>query len=114
MAAALLILASLLVRTPSPEYFLMDPDGGVQLAAAQQIRLTGEQPWIDFYVPYGPLVYYLSFLGQWASGSNGGRVWNCARCTLLHTPEVAAYLKKYPEASRGELVHLSKKRQARG
>ena len=67
-AAAVVIAGGLLLRIPSPEYFLMDPDGGVQLAAAQQIRLTGEQPWIDFYVPYGPLVYYLSFLGLWLSG----------------------------------------------
>ncbi len=49
-------------------------------------------------------------LGQWAESSNGSRVWNCARCTLLHTPEVAAYLKKYPGASREELVRLSEKR----
>jgi adenosylcobinamide hydrolase len=48
-------------------------------------------------------------LGQWAAGSNGGRVWNCARCTLLHEPAVAAYLKKYPGASREELVRLAER-----
>jgi adenosylcobinamide hydrolase len=47
-------------------------------------------------------------LGQWAAGSNGSRVWNCARCTLLHEPVVAAYLKKYPGASLGELVRVQK------
>ena len=47
-------------------------------------------------------------LGQWASGSNGGRVWNCAKCTLLHKPKVADYLKKYPGASLGELVRVGK------
>ena len=47
-------------------------------------------------------------LGQWASGSKGGRVWNCARCKILHEPKVADYLKKYPGASLGELVRVGK------
>jgi adenosylcobinamide hydrolase len=46
-------------------------------------------------------------LGQWADSSNGGRVWNCARCELLHEPAVAAYLKKYPGASLDELVRFA-------
>ena len=46
-------------------------------------------------------------LGQWAAGSNGGRVWNCAKCRLLHEPEVAVYLKKYPGASREELMRVA-------
>jgi len=48
-------------------------------------------------------------LGQWAKGSNGVRVWNCAKCTLVHRPAVAAYLKKYPGASRTELVRADRK-----
>jgi adenosylcobinamide hydrolase len=47
-------------------------------------------------------------LGQWTESSNGGRVWNCAKCTLLHQPKVAGYLKKYPGASREELVRFRK------
>jgi adenosylcobinamide hydrolase len=43
-------------------------------------------------------------LGQWSTGSNGNRVWNCAGCTLLHNPEITNYLKKYPGASLEELV----------
>ncbi len=42
-------------------------------------------------------------LGQWVTGSNGGRVWNCSRCTLLHTPDNADYLLQYPEAPLEEL-----------
>jgi adenosylcobinamide hydrolase len=38
-----------------------------------------------------------------------GFVWNCAGCTLLHEPEIADYLKKYPEASLRELKSLKKK-----
>lgn len=45
-------------------------------------------------------------LGEWAESSHGGRVWNCARCTLLHEPEIADYLKKFPGASLTELKHL--------
>lgn len=45
-------------------------------------------------------------LGQWAKSSSSGRIWNCARCTLLHTPAVASYLKKYPGATLGELVQV--------
>ena len=59
----------------------------------------------DFcYCPYYPCMD--ESLGQWTNGSNGGRVWNCAHCTLLHEPRVAAYLHKYPESSLGELVRL--------
>ena len=45
-------------------------------------------------------------LGEWAESSHGGRVWNCARCTLLHEPEIADYLKKFPGASLTELKRL--------
>jgi adenosylcobinamide hydrolase len=45
-------------------------------------------------------------LGQWVESSSGGRVWNCARCTLLHDPEIADYLKEFPLSSRAELKHL--------
>jgi adenosylcobinamide hydrolase len=52
-------------------------------------------------------------LGQWAASSNGGRVWNCARCELLHEPAVASYLKKYPGASREELVRIGNRKKAK-
>jgi adenosylcobinamide hydrolase len=42
-------------------------------------------------------------LGQWVESKNGGRVWNCSRCDLLHTQRVADYLKKNPEAGLAEL-----------
>ena len=62
----------------------------------------------DFcYCPFYPC--HNEKLGQWTSGSNGGRVWNCASCTLLHEPIVAEYLNKYPESSLEELMHLTKK-----
>jgi adenosylcobinamide hydrolase len=48
-------------------------------------------------------------LGQWAGSSNGGRVWNCARCTLLHEPAAATYLKNYPGAPREELMRLAER-----
>lgn len=50
-------------------------------------------------------------LGTWAESSHGGRVWNCAGCTLLHEPEIADYVKKFPGASLTELkrLHTGKK-----
>jgi adenosylcobinamide hydrolase len=45
-------------------------------------------------------------LGQWMESSNGGRVWNCAKCTLLHEPEIANYLNEFPLSSRTELIRL--------
>lgn len=45
-------------------------------------------------------------LGQWVESSNGGKVWNCSRCTLLHEPDIADYLKKYPDANKDELKRL--------
>jgi adenosylcobinamide hydrolase len=48
-------------------------------------------------------------LGQWVNGSNGGTVWNCSRCTLLHTPEQADYLRRHPEASLNEMKKINKK-----
>lgn len=45
-------------------------------------------------------------LGEWTTRSGNGRIWNCARCTLLHEPSVADYLKKYPEAALEELQRV--------
>jgi adenosylcobinamide hydrolase len=59
----------------------------------------------DFcYCPFYPC--HDETLGQWVTGSSGGRIWNCARCRLPHEPEVAAYLKRFPGASRQELMRL--------
>ncbi|MFZ1126667.1 cysteine-rich small domain-containing protein, partial [Methanoregula sp.] len=48
-------------------------------------------------------------LGEWSESSTNGRVWNCSRCTLLHEPAIADYLKKYPDAPLAELVRLKEK-----
>jgi len=66
----------------------------------------------DFcYCPFYPCAD--ESLGQWVESSSGGRVWNCARCTLLHEPETAAYLKKFPAASREELIRVRNARTAK-
>jgi adenosylcobinamide hydrolase len=60
----------------------------------------------DFcYCPFYPCKDEV--LGQWVESSHSGRVWNCAACTLLHAPAVAAYLKKFPGASREELMKFA-------
>lgn len=48
-------------------------------------------------------------LGQWVDSMNGGKIWNCARCRLLHEPEIADYYKRFPGASRDELMRLYEK-----
>lgn len=60
------------------------------------------------YCPYYPCRD--ESLGQWVTGSNGGTVWNCSRCTLLHTPEHADYLQRHPEAPLEELKKHEKNR----
>jgi adenosylcobinamide hydrolase len=59
----------------------------------------------DFcYCPFYPCAD--ENLGQWVESTNGGGVWNCAQCTLLHEPEIADYLKEFPLSSRAELIRL--------
>jgi adenosylcobinamide hydrolase len=59
------------------------------------------------YCPYYPC--HDETLGQWVTGSNGKKVWNCARCRLPHEPGIAAYLKKFPGASRQELMERDRR-----
>ncbi len=47
--------------------------------------------------------------GKWLERENGGRIWSCEGCTLVHTPAVADYLIRHPEASLEELKHIRKK-----
>lgn len=42
-------------------------------------------------------------LGKWLERSNGGKIWSCEGCTLVHNPVVADYLSLHPEASVEEL-----------
>jgi len=56
----------------------------------------------DFcYCPFYPCKDEV--LGQWVEGSQGGQIWNCSTCTLLHEPAIADYLIQNPEASLDEL-----------
>jgi adenosylcobinamide hydrolase len=48
-------------------------------------------------------------LGGWVESSAGGTVWSCQHCDLVHLPGIADYLKRYPEATLGELKTLRKK-----
>ena len=57
------ILIGLLLKIPSPEAYLIDPDHGQQLAGAQQIT-AGEHPFVDFRSAYGPLSFYPSAAAQ--------------------------------------------------
>jgi adenosylcobinamide hydrolase len=91
-------------------------------------RFKGEHwiPWSPDNCPYYPCHFegqscefcYCPFypcrdenLGLWAESSNCGRVWNCARCTLLHEPAIAGYLKRYHGASREELMQIGNRKK---
>ena len=68
IAAAAAIAAWLLVKAPTPEFFLVGADGGHQLLGAMQILTADEHPFVDFFETYGPLTFYASALGQLAGG----------------------------------------------
>lgn len=65
---AAVALAWLLIKMPTPEFFLAGADGGHQLLGAMQILETGEHPYLDFVATYGPLTFYASAVAQWLSG----------------------------------------------
>ena len=60
-------LIAVVVRTPTPDIFLVDSDAGHQLAGAQQIEF-GEHPFVDFRSTYGPLTFYASYAAQRIGG----------------------------------------------
>lgn len=63
-----LTLCFFILRAPSVEVWLSDSDHYVSLALAEQIYRLGEHPYRDFYTDYGPLLNYISFIGQVISG----------------------------------------------
>ncbi len=67
IVAGAVIIGYLILATPSPLAFLTDPDQGFQLVNAQKV-LLGQHPFINFNTGvYGPLIPYISALGQWLS-----------------------------------------------
>jgi hypothetical protein len=47
------------LTTPAPDYFLVDPDGGLFLYGGWHTLRSGEQPQLDYLSHYGPLSYWL-------------------------------------------------------
>jgi adenosylcobinamide hydrolase len=97
-----------LVVRDAPSYFIFSRFGGDHWVE-----------WLPKACPYYPCHFegqscefcYCPFypcgdesLGEWVkSTSRNGPVWNCAGCTLLHKPGIAAYLIRNPEATLREL-----------
>lgn len=48
-------------------------------------------------------------LGKWLERENGGKIWSCEGCILVHEPVVADYLRLHPESSVGELKTVQQK-----
>ena len=46
-------------------------------------------------------------LGSYVRTKRGKRFWSCINCTLVHLPQVAAYLARHPGATTAELKALS-------
>lgn len=103
------------VKSASPAFFIFS-------------RFKGQHwiPWSPDNCPYYPCHFegqscefcYCPYypcrdesLGQWAESASRGKVWNCAKCTLLHEPATAAYLKRYPAASREELMRIGNRKK---
>ena len=59
------------------------------------------------YCPFYPC--HDETLGEWVdSSSTGEKIWACTNCLLLHKQDVAAYLKKNPDATLEELKSFEK------
>lgn len=58
------IIALLLLRIPSAEYFLHDSDGGAFLLGSLHIVKAAEFPIVDFFFSYGPMAFINSAAGQ--------------------------------------------------
>jgi adenosylcobinamide hydrolase len=51
-------------------------------------------------------------LGSVVASTNGGTIWNCSSCHLVHDPVVAKYLRENPMASLSELMAVFKRVKA--
>jgi adenosylcobinamide hydrolase len=98
------------IQRERPSFFIFSRYGGEHWVEWQQedcpyypCHFAGQC--CDFcYCPFYPCED--EELGEWVESSSGGNIWGCARCTLLHIPEVAEYVKRNPEASLSELKRL--------
>jgi adenosylcobinamide hydrolase len=98
------------IERTTPSFFIYSRYGGEHWVEWQKkdcpyypCHFPGQS--CDFcYCPYYPCED--EELGEWVESSSGGTVWGCARCTLLHIPEIAEYVKRNPEASLSELKRL--------
>jgi adenosylcobinamide hydrolase len=98
------------VRRSDPSFFIYSRYGGDHWVEWEKencpyypCHFPGQR--CDFcYCPYYPCAD--EELGEWVESSGGGQVWACTRCTLLHIPGVADYVKKNPEATLSEIKRL--------
>ncbi|MGB7545637.1 MAG: cysteine-rich small domain-containing protein, partial [Methanothrix sp.] len=50
-------------------------------------------------------------LGSYVRTKKGKRFWSCINCTLVHLPQVAAYLAEHPGATTAELKARQRQKQ---
>jgi adenosylcobinamide hydrolase len=101
------------IKSENPSFFILSRYGGEHWAEWRPdvcpyypCHFEGQR--CDFcYCPFYPCLEV--GLGSWVESSSGGEVWSCSNCRLLHEPEIADYLNKYPEAPLCELRALFKR-----
>jgi hypothetical protein len=78
------ILAFVLLRVPSAEYFLQDPDAGAFLLGSLHIVKAAEFPIVDFFFSYGPMAFINSAAGQMLLG--GKLIGQVIVCVSFYLP----------------------------
>lgn len=77
LAVFVVMLVYLLLRVPSPQFFLESDDQGYQMALGMAVA-TGRFPGFDFVSQYGPFVAFSSWLAYAMSGNVVGEIVVCA------------------------------------
>lgn len=88
------MLAYLLLRVPSPEFFLQSNDQGYQMALGMAVA-TGRYPGFDFISQYGPFVAFASWLAFVLSGNVIGEIVLCAAGYAATAALVYRYLSRH-------------------
>jgi len=78
------------LRTPAPDYFIVDPDGGLFIYGGWHTLRSGEQPQLDYLSHYGPLSYWLRSAAL--AITSGQPVAEVLLCTLGYVAAYAALL----------------------
>ena len=100
------VLVYLLLRVPSPEFFLESDDHGYQMALGMAV-VTGRLPGFDFVSQYGPFVAFSSALAYLLSGNLIGEIVLCAAGYAAAVALVYRYLARHTNVTIGLIGALA-------